>query len=68
MRRCAWKGIVLALFAAAALARAEEGGARQPIPAPEKLKEAEATIRDVFKDEFKKSAPQDLQALATKLV
>ena len=37
------------------------------VPAAAKLKDAEKTVRDLYKDEFAKSAPKDKAALAAKL-
>ena len=42
--------------------------ARALIPTGDKLKAAEAIIRDIFKDELKKTAPQDQINLAAKFV
>ncbi len=41
---------------------------KRPVPAAAQQKEAEAAVRDVFKEEFVKSAPADKLLLAKKLV
>jgi hypothetical protein len=40
----------------------------EPVPSAEKLKAAEAEIRQIFKDELKKTAPQDQLALAANFI
>lgn len=46
---------------------AEDGTAKAPVPSAEQQRASEKTIRDLFKEEFAKSAPKDKLALANKL-
>lgn len=41
---------------------------RTPVPSADSQKAADATIRDIFKDEFKKTTPQDQLAFAANLI
>jgi hypothetical protein len=63
---------ILALFCGVAvlgLGRAVSADeVRQPVPGADKLKLADSTIRDIFKDEFKKTTAQEQLALAAKLL
>lgn len=51
---------------APAIGNTEEPLAKAPVPTIAQLKEAEKTIRDIFKDDFAKTAVSDKAALAVK--
>ena len=46
----------------------EDEASRQPVPDASAQRLAEASLKEIFKDEYAKSAPSDRQALAKKLI
>jgi hypothetical protein len=58
---------VLAAAAITAVCHSEDS-TRQPVPPADKRKEAETAIRDIFKDDLKKTAVQDQLDLAAKFI
>lgn len=64
--------LVLLVLAAASICGQVRGESdiskKVPVPAAEKLKEAEALIRDLFNEEFRKTNLADQQAFAAKLL
>src|SRR4051794_32197723 len=62
--------ILFTMHACTLIAADGDGDAdkREPIPASDKLKVAETTIRDIFKDDLKKTASQDQLALAANFI